>query len=295
METDGRAFIRFGDDVRGRRPSPGTTHVATYRIGNGQGGNVGAGAIGRLVLSPGITPGDLIRVWNPVAASGGIDPEPIEQVRMYAGQAFRTQERAVTDADYAAVADRHPEVQRAAATRRWTGSWHTVFVTTDRRGGAAIDQPFEDDLRAFLERFRMAGHDLEVDGPRFVSLDVTLSVCAQPGYVRSDVEAALLDEFSARDLPDGRRGFFHPDDFTFGQPVYLSRIVARAMQVPGVAWVDVDDSDGKPNRFRRWGQPARGEIAAGRVDMQRLEIARLDSDPNRPENGRIEFLMSGGL
>ncbi len=215
-------------------------------------------------------------------------------MRLYAGQAFRTQERAVTDADYASVAGRHPEVQRAAASRRWTGSWHTVFVTTDRRRGAAVDTAFETDLRGFLERFRMAGHDLEIDAPRFVALDIALSVCAKAGYIRANVERELLDVFGSGTLAGGRLGFFHPDNFTFGQPVFLSRVVATAMKVTGVDWVDVDDTGGKPNRFRRWGEPSHGEIAAGRIDMNRLEIARLDNDPSRPENGRIEFLMSGG-
>lgn len=295
MEADRRAFIRFGDDVRGRRPAPGATFSATYRIGNGLGGNIGADAIGRLVLPAGINPDDVRRVWNPLAAIGGSEPEALEDVRLHAGQAFRTQERAVTDADYAAVSNRHPEVQRSAATRRWTGSWHTVFVTTDRRRGAILDVDFESDIRRFLEPYRLAGHDLEVDAPRFVPLDVALTVCARPDQVRADVELALLEAFGTGDLSDGRQGFFHPDAFTFGQPVYLSRIVALAMSVPGVDWVDVDDADGKPNRFRRWGQPARGEVAAGQIDMGRLEIARLDNDRNRPENGRLEFFMRGGL
>jgi Baseplate J-like protein len=295
MEADRRAFLRFGDDVRGRRPSPGATFTARYRVGNGTPGNVGAEAIGRLVLPDGINKGDVNEVRNPLAAVGGTEPEVIEEVRLHAGQAFRSQERAVTDTDYAFVTNRHADVQRSAATRRWTGSWHTVFVTTDRRRGAVIDTGFEEDIRQFVEPFRMAGHDLEVDAPRFVPLDVALTVCALPGHVRADVERALLEAFGVTDLPDGGQGFFHPDAFTFGQPVYLSRIVARAMSVPGVDWVDVDDADGKPNRFRRWGQPARGEIAAGRISMGRLEIARLDNDPNRPENGRLEFFLRGGL
>lgn len=35
--------------------------------------------------------------------------------------------------------------------------------------------------------------------------------------------------------------------------------------------------------------------AAGEIDFSRLEIARLDNDPNAPENGKIEFFMEGGL
>jgi hypothetical protein len=29
--------------------------------------------------------------------------------------------------------------------------------------------------------------------------------------------------------------------------------------------------------------------------LGRLEIARLDNDPNAPENGKVEFDMRGGL
>ena len=76
------------------------------------------------------------RCTNPMPAAGGIDPEDIEAARRDAPEAFRTQERAVTAADYAAAAERRADVQRAAATFRWTGSWHTVFVTADRFGGA---------------------------------------------------------------------------------------------------------------------------------------------------------------
>jgi predicted phage baseplate assembly protein len=234
-------------------------------------------------------------VTNPLPATGGTDPEPLDQVRLYAPQAFRTQERAITAADYAIAAQRHPEVQRAAATRRWTGSWYTMFVTVDRLRGLPVDAAFEADMRAHLERFRLAGHDLEIDTPRFVPLDIALTVCVEPGFYRGIVKQALLERFSDVDLPSGQRGFFHPDNFTFHQPVYLSQIVAAAMAIPGVFWVDADDTPPKPNRFQRWGQPPRGEVAAGRISMGRLEIARLDNDLNHAENGRIDFLMQGGL
>jgi predicted phage baseplate assembly protein len=268
----------------GREPAVGSSFTATYRMGNGPVGNVGATVLGRVVTNlDGIT-----NARNPLPATGGTAPEPIEQVRLYAPQAFRTQERAVTEADYAVTAQRHPDVQRAAATRRWTGSWYTMFVTIDRKGGRAVDEEFENDLRAFLERFRMAGYDLEVDAPLFVPLDIALTVCVAPDYFRSHVKQTLLETFSNTDLPDGRRGFFHPDNFTFGQPVYLSQIIAAAMRVPGVTWV-------RSTSFQRWGQDPRGELENGVITFGRLEIARLDNDPNEPENGRIEFEMKGGL
>jgi hypothetical protein len=153
-----------------------------------------------------------------------------------------------------------------------------------------VTREFEDDLRAFLERFRMAGYDLEIDGPRYVALDILLNVCALPGYMRANVKQALLEAFGTRELADGTRGFFHPDNYTFGQAVYLSQVVAQAMQVPGVQSVDVQ-SDG----FRRFGQDPHGELDAGFISIHRLEIARANNDPSLPENGRIEFVVKGGL
>jgi hypothetical protein len=272
--NDGGAALRFGDGVNGRAPLEGEGLEARLRIGSGLAGNVGAEAIGH-VVAPGLN-----GVRNPMAAQGGVDPQPLSQARLYAPQAFRRQERAVTADDYAAMMEREPRVQRAVATRRWTGSWHTMFITVDRRGAGSIDPEFEDALRAFIERYRLAGHDVEIDAPIFVSLDIELHVCARPGYFAADVEQRLLDVFSAARLPGGASGFFHPDRFTFGQPVYLSAAIAAAMAVPGVEYVT-------PVRFQRLGRAAAGEIARGRIPMARLEIARLDNDPNAPEHGRL--------
>jgi hypothetical protein len=85
----------------------------------------------------------------------------------------------VTEADYAEVTERRADVQRAAATFRWTGSWHTVFVTVDRGGGGPLSGEYEEEIREHVERYRMAGHDLEVDGPQFVSLEIDLHVCVR--------------------------------------------------------------------------------------------------------------------
>jgi hypothetical protein len=291
VEEDGLAHLRFGDDKLGARPPERALLRPFYRIGGGVRGNVGAEAINQYVGAPGL----IVRVRNPLPAAGGVDPEPIDQVRLYAPQALRRQERAVVEADYAAMAQRHPEVQRAAATFRWTGSWTTVYVTIDRFGGAEVDDAFKLEMRDFLDRYRMAGYDLEIDAPQFVPLHIVFTVCVTPDQFRGAVKAALLERFSNRVLADGTKGFFHPDQFTFGQPVYLSRIVAAAMQVPGVEWIDTTEGPQKPTLFRRYGQPSRGELADGRITMERLEIARLDNDPNAPENGQIDFVMKGGL
>lgn len=290
-ENDSRAYLRFGDNILGKRPNVGTTFEATYRIGNGAAGNVGAEVINQIVL-----PRDedeeaiesAIVVRNPLPAQGGTDPEAIEQVQLYAPQAFRVQQRAVTTDDYVALAEAYPEVQKAVATQRWTGSWQTIFITVDRKGGLPVDVEFEAALREYLEPFRVTAFDLEIDAPRLVALDIALEVFVDPFYLRSSVKEELLEVFSNDELAGGQLGFFHPDNLTFAEPVYLSQVIAAVMEVPGVSSVEAE-------RFQRLGEPSQGELENGFIPMGRLEIARLDNDPSAPQNGQIDFIMQGGL
>jgi hypothetical protein len=93
--------------------------------------------------------------------------------------------------------------------------------------------------------------------------------------------------FSNTTLPDGQRGFFHPDNLTFGQNVYQSQVVTRAAQVPGVMRVDL-------TRFARWGEPSSGVGIADEIEVRPFEVARLDNDPGVPWNGIIRINVVGG-
>ncbi len=129
IESDGTARLRFGDDVNGSRPASDSAVTATYRIGNGTSGNVGADT---LVFCSDL---NVVTCTNPLPAVGGTDPETPEQIRRRAPQAFMTQERAVTMADYERVAEMNPQVDNSVATLRWTGSWYTVFITAEPKCG----------------------------------------------------------------------------------------------------------------------------------------------------------------
>ena len=282
MQDDRSATLRFGDGVRGLAPS-GVPMDARFRVGNGTRGNVGAESLTRVVWSE----GGIVSARNPMTAAGGFDPESIEAVRRLASSAFRRQERAVTAADYGAMAERNSEVQRASARFQWTGSWNTVFVTVDRAAGVPVDDAFREALSNQLDSYRLAGHDVEVERPVFVPVDLGLQVCVGAGYFRSSVRASLLEAFGSG-VAGGRRGFFHPDNFTFGQPLYLSQVYRVAMGVAGVASVDIV-------RFQRLGRAANHEIENGVLTTSGLEIVELANDPNFPEKGKLDIALAGGL
>ena len=259
-------------------------------------GNVGAEAVAHVGLSPVVKEVDVVR--NPLAASGGVDPETIEEVRQWAPQAFRAEQfRAVTEADYVNVAKKLPQVQSAVATFRWTGSWYTVFVgvqpsdATDLvrkpNGVTLLSDSLRQTLMEFLDGYRIAGYDLEIRPPQFLPLEIDLSICTAPGYFRGDVEQAVLLAFSNRDLPDGRRGFFYPGKFVFGEPVYLSQIYAAVQAIDGVDSPVV-------TFFRPFGQPDNGELANGVIPAGPWQIIQLDNDPNFREHGVLKVTMLGG-
>jgi hypothetical protein len=283
IEDDGTASLRFGNDQFGQRPTAGSVFTAQYRIGNGQVGNVGAETIKHIVTNA----SGISQVRNPLPASGGVDAETSAEVRKRAPQAFRTQERAVTPADYAEVTERLAGVQRAAATLRWTGSWHTVFITVDRDGGVPLDKNYRAGLNQHAERYRMAGHDLEFNDPIFVSLEIELLVCVKADYFRSDVRKGLLTMLSNRTLANGRKGIFHPDNWSFGQTVYLGPIYAAAHDVAGINSVQV-------MQFTRQGSKDRQPLEDGFIKLGRLEVARLDNDSNFPEHGVLRLQLYGG-
>ena len=157
----------------------------------------------------------------------------------------------------------------------------------DRLEGLPVDEAFETSIRHSVERYRMAGYDLEVDAPRFVSLEIEMQVCVKPDYFRSDVKAALLEIFSNRILPDGRLGVFHPDKFTLAKQFISARSIAAAQAVEGVASVQI-------TVFQRQGQDDPKPLQDGFLSLGRLEIARCDNDPNFAERGVFRLTIGGG-
>lgn len=285
-EADGRARLRFGDGTQGLAPDPRSRFWAVYRTGSPPRGNVGPRTVTRLVLDS-ATGAGLAGVRNDVAAQGGTLPEDIEVARRNAPQAFHIQQRCVTEGDYVTLAERFAGVYKAQCVKSWNGSGTTALVSVQREGGRPVDGVYLDKLDKSLRPFLLLGHEMEVLPPRMIPLRIVLAVEVEPSHLRSTIRDDLLDVLSDRRLPDGRYGFFYPDRFTFGQPVYLSELIATAMRVHGVAAVEALE-------FHRLGRAQGNELETGRVEMASLEIAQCRNDSAVPRLGTIELRLTGG-
>jgi Baseplate J-like protein len=283
VESDGTARLRFGDNVNGQTPAEGTSFIAAYRVGNGTAGKVGADSLVYLAAAD----ARIQSCRNPLPAGGGTDPETEDQIRRRAPQAFLTQERSINMTDYENVAELNPQVDRAVASLRWTGSWYTVFVAVEPDGGGNLSPALQQTLTASEELYRLAGQDLLLDSPQYVSLEIILQICVDPSYFQSYVQQSLLQVLGTGVLPNGTNGFFNPDNFTFGQTVYLSQIYAAARSVPGVTTVTA-------LTFQPQGVNTTQYLLAGEIKLGSLQVARLASDPNFPDHGQLTLVMEGG-
>jgi hypothetical protein len=282
------AHLRFGDGLLGRSPTVGGSFSAVYRNGRGTAGNVGAESISHLVLDDTAIDGVSVTVRNPLPALGGVDPEPIRLAKLLAPRGFRQPiERAIIADDYARIAERNPGLQRASAELLWTGSWYEADVAIDALGTESAEPVMLRFIEGMLYRYRRIGHDLRVQAADHVPILLRLEICVLPRYDGGHVKAALISRFSNRVNSDGSTGFFHPDAVSFGQDIYLSRIIAAAQSVVGVASATVV-------AFHRCLEEPNQEIANGVLPLACNEIAQLDNDPDHPERGGLHIVVRGG-
>jgi hypothetical protein len=283
-DGDGGTTIRFGDGTSGASPLPGTVFTVIYRIGGGTAGNVPADTI--VNVAPGQAQGEIITACtNPFAATGGADPETIAQVRARAPQKFRAEPlRAVLTADYVAAAQSLPWVRQAGTTFCWTGSWLSVLTSADP---AESERPTIGQLESLTELLgqrRLAGYESYVLPPRYVSIDLRITVCGLPSAFASEVAKAVLTRLQPGPLPGA--GFFDHSQWSFGQPLESSALYAAIQSCPGVAGV-------YQIQYRERGVQQDWAPLPRTLTFAADEILRVDNDPNRPEAGSLQVSVEG--
>ena len=223
----------FGNGVRGARLPTGTANVrAKYRAGIGRPGNVKPGQISLLATRPLGVKG----VVNPLAASGGADPESRDQARANAPLAVMSLDRLVSVQDYADFARTFAGVGKASAVRLANGRVQLVHVTI----AGADDIPILESSDLFLNlglalrRFGDPRQPVQLALRERLLLTLSAGVRVLPDYEWGTVEprlrAALLGAFGypRRDL---------------GQAAFLSAVYQAIQGVRGVDFADVDVFD----------------------------------------------------
>lgn len=286
-EHDASSIVRFGDGQFGQRvPDHARVHVR-YASGHGPNGNVGAD---KLVVCD---HPDVAACWNAFDIDNGQAPEPVAEVHRFAGEAYRAvQHRAIPLRDYVQKAEEVEGVARAAARYVWNGSWRAVRLVLDPRGTVlSEDDPAWIELSARvarrLEALRLALDDIEIRPPRYVPVRLRLVVCLDDGVWEHELRQVIEDELSAGHTAEGRRGLFHPDEWTFGQALHASQVLGRVQAVPGVRHV-------LELSMRRYHDTPSGAARSEQLELRSEEILLVENDPNHMERGFTELELVGG-
>jgi uncharacterized phage protein gp47/JayE len=263
VRDDDSAVIQVGDGTYGAIPPINAKLRATYLIGGGQAGNVGAGTI--TVVRSGVN--TAITVSNPSAATGGADRETIDHARAHAPSVFRSFDRAVTAADYAALAENVPGVDSAIAV---AAGWNYVDIYVAAAGGAAPT----DDLRArvlrYLDTRRMVSTLVSIRTPAFVTIALTIQVGVNPVYYNQDVATRVQSAIAAA---------FAIDQLEFGQTFYISRLYDAVQQQDGVSFAVIQMSGTDQS-----GNPV--SAANGTLPLAPMQF---------PQLGAVSITATGGL
>jgi predicted phage baseplate assembly protein len=223
MALDGTATIVFGDGVRGARPDSGISNVtAGYRVGAGA-AKPPAGSI-RQFAKPAK---GLARVSGPLSGFGGADAESAAELRTAAPTAMLSLGRAVSTADFEAMARAYSGVANAAVAYSWDPARHeaTIMVWTISDSGD-VSAALGDYLRA------RAVPGLAIRAAPAVAVAVPVfdvHVVAAEGYdpaaVRDAVRQALFDPSA---------GLLGPSRIAISAPLFRSHLLAAIHAVTGV-------------------------------------------------------------
>jgi hypothetical protein len=231
LERDerGRLSAVFGDGVRGARLPSGVNNVrATYRKGLGEQGNVGPDKLTQLMSRP----LGLKSVSNPLPATGGNDPEPVDAARASMPLATRTLGRAVSLLDYEDFARAFSGIAKARAQVLRLATGPVVAITIAGQHGAPLG-PASPEWQHLLAALKNGGDPyvpvrlLAAAASAFrLGIKVRRAADRDAAIVLAAVEAALRDRYSFE-----RR--------ELSQPVQQSEVIAVAQAVPGVVAVDL--------------------------------------------------------
>jgi hypothetical protein len=228
-QSDGTSDVIFGDGVEGATLPTGQNNiVATYRTGSGSAGNVAAGAITTLMQRPLGVSG----VTNPQTATGGADPESINDVRANAPQTVLTLGRAVSIADYQNFAAIFAGIAKAYAIWIPSGPARGVFLTVAAVGGVELD-PSNPTLQNLVSALQSYGNPLiPITAQSFIEtlFGFSADVAYNPSYDQPTVEAQIRSMLVANYSFANR---------TFGQGISADEIAADIQGVAGVIAVNV--------------------------------------------------------
>lgn len=204
VDNSGYTTIIFGDGVFGKIPPLGKNNIyATYRVGGGSQGNVGANKINTLDTQIALVKS----TFNPDEAyERGLDDETLDEIRNNAPIANRTRWGAITLQDFAdtVIEHFHPKVKWAVAKRDEVDK-DDVHIYVMLEGNETLTESYKNNILDIFDankggRKLIGADDIFIEAPIFTELTLTANLIVSVDYqldlVKSAVDKYIRDYFT---------------------------------------------------------------------------------------------------
>ena len=236
--------LTFGDGVRGRLPTPGTSFVVTYRTGGGGNGNIARGTLNTTIkcFNNAVTPVDAT-ISNTTKGSGGTAAESVAHAKRYAPYFFRTQYRAVTGEDYNVLANSFVgtggTTAKAMASLRTNGAAANVIdlFVLSRASDTQLERAsvaMKKELLDYFQNYKMLTDDIVISDGVVRTLDLVATLFIDKSNKR-------FIESIQQKAADKLLEFFNVDNLGFGQKISMSDVNNFMLTVPEIRFFKVDN------------------------------------------------------
>jgi predicted phage baseplate assembly protein len=226
------SIVTFGDGVTGARLPRGVGNItATYRFGAGA-AKPPAHSITQIARAV----QGLRQVLNPVAAGGGSDADSPGSLRENAPASSLLLGRAVSLADFEALAREFGGVINARATWAWDGRMQRAVV---KIWFIADGGDIAGDLRNYLVSQSDPNVPLEAEEAQAIDKALVVDLETEPTHTQAIVEQAVIDA-----LTDETSGLLALKNIPIGGPLFRSRVLGQIHGVTGVVSVRALRFDG---------------------------------------------------
>lgn len=259
VSDNGQATIYFGDGVSGSIPPSGLNIAIGYRTGGGSYGNLAANSL--IDLSTSITG---VTIAASSAMTGGADTETIASIRANAPRLFRTQDRAVSTADYGDLALSVAGISSAYAVAT-TQTSVTVYCLGP--SSSVPSQTTLDLVQKTLTEKSLGGVAITVLAGTTIPVNIgansdptlNIQLYINPRFKRGQVQLAAYQAIQT---------LLSSDFTTFAMRFSVSNVYATLEAVPGVdsslvpvmARNDAAQSGNADIVFRAWEVPVLGNV-----------------------------------
>lgn len=221
-DEDGVVTINFGDNINGAVPAAGLNLYAGYRVGGGVIGNLSANQVVDIA-----SPISGVSITSSSAMTGGADAENIDQIRVNAPRAYRTQNRAVTLQDFGDLALGVASVSQAKAI---ANNWQNVTVYCLATGNTIPSQGLLDIVTRYLQDRALVGATVTAQAASTFNVNITVNVGCEARFNADTMKLRVTQAI---------QGLFEASQTTLGMRIPVSLVYSTINAIQGVTYANI--------------------------------------------------------